>query len=814
MKIKKLVFTALFSALFSFGHAQGLIVRGTLLDDMKENPVSYANCVLLHTADSSFAYGVTSKDNGQFIFKEVDTGKYYLRINFIGYEPYWSEIAVTKNMILDTIRLRSKANSLKAVNVTSARPLYSTDGEKNIYNVTEDPSVQSGNVTDVLQNAPGVEVDADGNITLRGSGSVEIWINGRPSHMNSEALKQYLKELPANSVERVEVISNPSARYSSSGAVINIVTNQKIKRNELFCFGMHGSTRPYIGPWVSYVWANEKVHLNLYMSGSYSHNLSENEGSNLLINDNGDTTRSQEYKSESEDRNIGGYMGFNLGWEIDSMTDFSFWMGAYPYYYNSKDESRYNYFEHLPSLNDLSYRYTGNGKSFSGGGYGGADLEHRFDTTGRKISFSLYGNAWMRRTGNGKENEESYFYSNPAITNLIRRDYGSHFSPSINLGIDYSHPFKNGIELETGIEGNFDKGSGEQHLDVYDNIANEFIGQPYRSYTDRDYGRGLECYLTAQKRWGGLTAKLGLRAEENWEHDEWEHIGLNDKFVIDTAFGGFVPSIHLSYTTKGFHSFRFNYTRRYSSPDISQLSGFIYYSDYSYSTGNPALRYSYTHNIEAGWSKFFQKFGNIGIDAYFRANTDKIESMTDVAYSPYHEKWVNYSYPINVGSSHTEGIQANATYRPTAMFNLRMGASVSNYYYKALYKNEIISDSKISYSLRVNLWVKLWNKVDIFAGANYSSASIGIYRLSLPSKWANLGCSADFFKRRMSVSLNVNDPFDWSKWESNGTNPHYITTNSSTYHSRSVSLGLTFRFGKMELESQARQGAASAPMGK
>ena len=184
MKIKKLVFTALLSAIFSFGHAQGLIVRGTLLDDMKENPVSYANCVLLHTADSSFAYGVTSKDNGQFIFKEVDTGKYYLRINFIGYEPYWSEIAVTKNMILDTIRLRSKANSLKAVNVTSARPLYSTDGEKNIYNVTEDPSVQSGNVTDVLQNAPGVEVDADGNITLRGSGSVEIWINGRPSHMN------------------------------------------------------------------------------------------------------------------------------------------------------------------------------------------------------------------------------------------------------------------------------------------------------------------------------------------------------------------------------------------------------------------------------------------------------------------------------------------------------------------------------------------------------------------------------------------------------------------------------------------------------
>ena len=177
--------------------------------------------------------------------------------------------------------------------VSAEKPLYVMDGEKNMYNTKEDPSIQTGTASDALQNAPGVEVDAEGNITLRGVSSVEIWINDRPSHMNEEALKQYIKQMPANAIERIEVITNPSARYSTTGGVINIVTNQKITRNELLCVGFRANTMPSFSPWASYVYANEKFDMNIYVNANYSNHNMDSDGTSTLFDANGDTSRYQ-----------------------------------------------------------------------------------------------------------------------------------------------------------------------------------------------------------------------------------------------------------------------------------------------------------------------------------------------------------------------------------------------------------------------------------------------------------------------------------------------------------------------------------------
>ncbi len=266
-------------------------VKGSLADAKSGDALLYVNCVLLKAQDSSFAYGTTSDDKGHFMFKQVAAGDYLLRVSYIGYDTYWRSTSVNGGVDLGRIAMSKSSTVLDAVTVTAKKPLYAVDGEKQMYNVTEDPSVQTGTVSDVLQNAPGVEVDAEGNITLRGTQSVEIWINDRPSHMNEEALKQYIKQLPANSIDRVEVITNPSARYSSKGAVINIVTNQAVKRNELLCVGVKGATTPALVPWVSYVWANEKVDLNIYLSGYLGNHDMASDGTTTLFDANGDTSR-------------------------------------------------------------------------------------------------------------------------------------------------------------------------------------------------------------------------------------------------------------------------------------------------------------------------------------------------------------------------------------------------------------------------------------------------------------------------------------------------------------------------------------------
>ena len=163
-------------------------VKGSLADAKSGDALLYVNCVLLKTQDSSFAYGTTSDDKGHFTFKQVAAGDYLLRVSYIGYETYWHNVSVKGNADLGRLTLKKSSTVLDAVTVTAKKPLYAVDGEKQMYNVTEDPSVQTGTVSDVLQNAPGVEVDAEGNITLRGTQSVEIWINDRPSHMNQAAL--------------------------------------------------------------------------------------------------------------------------------------------------------------------------------------------------------------------------------------------------------------------------------------------------------------------------------------------------------------------------------------------------------------------------------------------------------------------------------------------------------------------------------------------------------------------------------------------------------------------------------------------------
>ena len=182
----------LFAAIFLLFVAHALMaqtethtLKGSLKDANDGSALLYTNCVLLHAADSVFAYGVTSDDKGVFCFQGVAAGSYLLRISCIGYETFWQQVPLHADKNLGVVKMLPNSTSLNEVQVTASRPIYSADGEKVFYNVNDDPSVQSGNATDALQNAPGVEVDAEGNIKYRGGAEVTIWINNKPSHLKA-----------------------------------------------------------------------------------------------------------------------------------------------------------------------------------------------------------------------------------------------------------------------------------------------------------------------------------------------------------------------------------------------------------------------------------------------------------------------------------------------------------------------------------------------------------------------------------------------------------------------------------------------------
>ena len=805
--MKRLIFAMLaLMAVSTATEAQNVKVSGVVRDAKTGEALPFVNVGLMRPADTVFMRGAATDMQGRFEIQDVKKGDYVMQVSCVGYESVLQNLNVSKD-IKDLVLTLKGGTLLETVEISADKPLYMMDGEKNLYNTQGDPSIQTGTASDALQNAPGVEVDAEGNITLRGVSSVEIWINDQPSHMNEEALKQYIKQMPANAIERIEVITNPSARYSTTGGVINIVTNQTVTRNELLCVGFRANTMPSLSPWVSYVYANEKFDMNIYLNANFSVHKMYSDGTSTLFAPNGDTSRFQSSSRETHSKSYGGYSGLNLNWNISDKTHLSTWMGVYPYWGNNSTELDLVYREYLPTLRNLGYNYKlDNPDGFGWGGYMGAWLEHRFDTTGRKLSVSFNGNTWNEH-GIGTE---TFAYADPTIDSLMRRTEKRNSNPRGSVEVNYAHPLKNQLEIEAGAEVEF--GGGTEYLGLDTLATDGYHAVPLRTSDGVERGTHLSGYVTLQKRWGGFTAKVGLRGEQSWKHSEWSYLDGAGKTTVDTAFFGLVPSLHLSYQTPTFTSYSFSYTLRNSTPGMTQLSPFARYEDYSYSIGNPNLLRSYTHNLEAAWSKYIMGFGMLNLSAYFRANTDEIGTMTYAGYAPAYfpaTLLVNYTKPENIGSSHTEGLEANITYRPTGFLNVRVNASVFNY----AYNYEGFSDNKWSWSARVNLWAKLWNKLEVFANAHYSSPRLGLYSMSVANKGIDLGCSADFFDRQLSVYFNVNDIFGMAQWGENTTAPAYQTTGSQKYDSRFVSLGLTWRIGKMELESKARQGATDTGNG-
>ena len=274
------------------------------------------------------------------------------------------------------------------------------------------------------------------------------------------------------------------------------------------------------------------------------------------------------------------------------------------------------------------------------------------------------------------------------------------------------------------------------------------------------------------------------------------------------------PSLHLSYRTKSMHLFRASYTLRVNNPSQSQLSTFRRYGEDSYSMGNPALESYHTHNAEFGWNKYFNRFGSVGVQGYGRFSVNEISSITDATEEadPYIGRIVNFSMPYNMGSTYRYGATLNATYSPTGFFNLRFYANAYHAVYEMDYpKTGLVRTVSDVYSFRLNAWTKVYNKYQFHASARYSSPSKTLFAEKIANYSVNAGFRSDFFNRKMSVYINVQDIFNWGKTRGSGnsnTNPYYISYSSQrVMNSRYISAGLTFRFGKLELErSQPSEG--------
>ena len=792
-------------------------VVGSVRDSVNGDAIIYMNVAVLDASDSAFVKGTSTDAEGRFELTGITAGDYILRATYIGYQKRMIPFHVDNNTALGVIKLKPGAVLMKEVTISADRPLYAMDGEKMIYNVSEDPSIQTGTTTDALQNAPGVEVDIEGNITLRGVSSVEIWVNDKPSKLTAENLKTYLETLPANALARIETITNPSAKYATEAeAVINIVTSAHIKKNHFISFGGHANQQPSINPWVSYMWANERLSVNLY--GSFRYSKRENSANSTAVtradnaaHDGYDTIQADTSASSSWSKSYGGNLSLNIDYQVDSMTDLSVWANGN---YNGSDNWSGAEAIRNQILVSKYYAYgdTTDRDQSSFFGMLGADLVHKFDNRGHNLRLGINSNISKGWT------DQYYNRDYTIYDDLDQNKYNKTYSNDWSVGANarYNRPFSKDFDFSIGgrvdhsaMNNIYNKLLDTDHDGTYETVDDlrqyEFLGSDDK----------LNADLNLTRRWGGFTAELGMGG--GLVHTQFQY--TNMYFPDDSAFTYITwnPSLHLSYRTKSMHNFKLNYSLRQRTPGEEQLTSFRTYGEDSYSVGNPDLKPYTTHSAEVGWTKFFQRFGSVGLEGYARYSANEISKLTDVEDDPYIGRIISYSTPYNMGYSYRYGASANVTYRPTGFFNLRLYANLYDYGYHMEYatptRSMLIDTSALSYSLRLNMWAKVWDKYQVHCAMGYSSPTIGLLSTSKQRYWLNMGVRSDFFKRKLSVFVNINDLFNWGKRVGGGsttTNPYYLS-NSSTYtiNSRSISAGLTLRFGKMELERNAKAGSES-----
>ncbi len=702
----------------------------------------------------------------------------------------------------DSLQMAVDTLLLEGFTITAERPLFSVEGEKTLYQVADDPTVQGGVASDALQNAPGVSVDVEGNITLRGTSSVEIWINDQPSNLTGENLKSYIRTLPANAIDRIEVVTNPSARYAtSSDGIINIVMNSKIKRNEFLCFGTNASSQPFVMPWASYVWKNDKWTVNAYVSTYFYHGENDMEfDRNLFRKDENDSLvqanqshsiRHTKYFTYSPGGSV------NITYSPDKKNTYAFWLNCWDSFGPSETKTERERTEYLEQAGVYKYAFAINSNSNYLFLNSGLYYQHKFNEEGHNLTARM--NGFLNRQVMPLEDHTTYTLPSPR-ERVFKMDYLSSNAP-ISANVDYNLPYSKNGEFSMGLRGSWEDGTNRNVVDTLTN--NGYVRDSVMSYDYHYRNQNWGGYFMVQHRFGDFTVQPGISV--NCFRTGIVFPEAPDYDFVDDHFD-VTPSLHLSYRTKSLHNFKMSYSMKVNRPTATQLSPFNHYDEESYTTGNPKLEPIYTQNMEASWTKYWDDFGSVGLTAYYKGKKNEINTINESGYHEHYGRVVFFTRPVNVGRSYMAGGEFNMMYRPSGMFNLRFYANVYDSYLetdygvlKTLEKNDLWS-----YSLQLSLWAKLWNRLEVHASARYNSPMQTLFNQVGANYSIDCGMRSDFFNHKLSVFFNGNDLFGLMRYSNTYTNPLSSGSYSSRSNSTYLCVGFTLRFGNVELENEAQ----------
>jgi outer membrane receptor protein involved in Fe transport len=770
-------------------------ITGFVKDSATEAAVAYCTVSLFEKSNSKPTDGAVADEKGGFRIKNLKNSRYRLVISFIGYESKTIDsIMITdRDPVVDigVIRLSPSAKLLKEAVVEGEKPLIEMKVDKLIYNADKDISVKGGNSQDVLRKVPMVSVDLDGNVMLQGTQNVRVLINDKPSALMAASVADALKMIPADEIEKVEVITSPSAKYDAegTGGIINIITKKKNLQ------GVSGSVNAGAGTRSSNLFGN----LN-YRKGRWGTGL-----------------------------NLGGFGYFGFG-ELRNIRTTT--ASAVPSYLLQTGDNRTYGFGPFAQLNsdiDLTSKISLSGSlrlnNFNNGSKGKTANDFSFDGTNYATLFtndyttltnglSYDGNIDYKQTFRKKEQELSFSAQTSrnnrttdyTVSRLLQDDQTYYEERSLNKNInseqtiqaDYAQPIGKSVLFETGGKVIFRSVVSDYSYDTLDFATDAYVVDGSRS--DRfDYRQDVYAgYGQATYTVGKFGFKAGLRYEKTDVQGD-----LRDK---DTSFvapyENFVPSATVSYAKTGKYSMKLSYTRRIQRPGMTYLNPWVNQSDsLNISYGNPELQPEVSHGFEYGFNTF-RKFGSINASVYHRFTDNSIESIRFIT-----DDDIYVTTYGNIGKNYNTGVSLGVN----AMWQMKFfcGINTNLSYYKVIANasNLDLSNDGLNYSFSLFGNYKFGKQWGVMAFGSFNGPKITPQGSSTSFWYYNASARREFKSGNGGIGLGLDNFASWyMHFRSNYSGEGFTYEGDNKFFFLGVRISVDYRFGKMEFSSSKKKG--------
>jgi outer membrane receptor protein involved in Fe transport len=809
----KLYFTFLVLLITTISFAQKEItITGKVIDAEEKFALEYATISFINKTENTVVTGGITDFDGKFEI-EVPSGTYDVKIEYLSYKTKtYTDKLLDKSINLGTVSLSLNLEALDTVEIIAERTTADIKLDKKIYTIGKDLTVQGGTVSDVLDNVPSVSVDVEGNVALRGNDDVRILINGKPSGLVGLNSTEALRQLPAEAIERVEVITSPSARYDAEGTagILNII----LRRSKLQ--GLNGAITLNTGyPTQAGISGNINYRtgdFNFFNTTSYNYReIPGNSYSNSEFIPSGD--RLEETRKFDRERK-GISSNFGVEWYINdsaSLTTSIQFRDS-----NNEQESTNRIVEFENSTNTTTYRNR-------------FDPETEDDKT---IQYSINFDKQFGDDSNHKFTANFQYESSSELEASLIQQEGINVEDvmtdenqdRIFLQSDYVLPIGEESQFEFGYQGRFQTLDTDYEISFRDNDTGEFElstdlsnNLVYREYVNAFYTQ------FGSKIKSKFSYLLGFRMEDTKITIDQQTTNQFDR----KSYVSFFPTVNLAYELGENENVTLGYNRRIRRPRSRFINPFPSRSSATnLFQGNPDLDPSFSDTYDLGYYKKFSNkvtlntsiyyqrttdtfnFINIGTDDYFIFETNQIINASDPNFAQINQDYdliqIIRRSPVNLATNDRYGFEFTLTYRPIKKWNINGNFNIFQSVTEGFYEGTDFGAENLSWFVRLNNKYTLPGNIDWQTRLNYRGPNEDAQNKNEGIFSTDLAFSKDLFKDRASIAINVSDVFNSRKRKSETTTSTFYSNSEFQWRERTFNLSFTYRFNQQK--KRERQG--------